>query len=46
MLSFVDDSGTLSDNPTIIRHGLKLEEIKVLLKEVFGNFKDSHGSYY
>ena len=46
MVSFVDDNGVLSDRPVIIRHGLQLEDIKVMLKEVLGGFKDAHGSYY
>jgi tRNA A37 threonylcarbamoyladenosine synthetase subunit TsaC/SUA5/YrdC len=46
MVSFVDDHGNLSNTPTIIRHGLALEQIKAKLAELFGGFVDSHGSYH
>ena len=46
MVSFVTDDGIFSDKPVIIRHGLALQPIRDLLTEVFGEYVDSHGSYY
>lgn len=46
MVSMVDEHGNLTDVPTIIRHGLVLEQIRSELSAVYGSFNDQHGAYH
>ncbi len=46
MVSMVDDSGLLVDNPVVIRRGLSLDKILFELSTVYDSFDYRHGAYH